>query len=124
MIRRRRGAFGDVEGDEEPEAVERGNGAEDAGRGGEGWAELPRVRARARHRSSAAVVVGRRLGNESVKRKRSSSKEHRFVELVPRPSTACTIEIELANGRRVIVPSTIDAVVLARVLEVVEGRRC
>jgi len=66
----------------------------------------------------------RRLGNESVKRKRSSSKEHRFVELVPRPSTACTIEIELANGRRVIVPSTIDAVVLARVLEVVEGRRC
>ena len=64
----------------------------------------------------------RRLGVKSGKTKRASAAK--FVELVSRPSTTCTIEIELANRRRVVVPSTIDAVVLARVLDVVEGRRC
>ena len=51
----------------------------------------------------------------------------KFAEVVARrsaASTAATIEIELANGRRVKVPSTIEAEALRRLLEAVEGRRC
>jgi len=67
----------------------------------------------------------RRLGLKRGQTTRGNSADTaRFVELVSRPSTACTIEIELSNHRRVFVPSTIDTDVLARVLEVVEGRSC
>jgi hypothetical protein len=51
----------------------------------------------------------------------------KFAEVVARRSTASavtTIEVELANGRRVKVPSTIEVDALRRLLDAVEGRRC
>ena len=58
---------------------------------------------------------------------KAKTKPVKFAEVVPRrsgTSAVAAIEIELANGRRVKVPSTIDADVLRRLLETVEGRRC
>jgi transposase len=68
-------------------------------------------------------------GSDEVTRAKPKSKPKpmKFAEVVARRRTATavtTIEIELANGRRVKVPSTIEADALRRLLEAIEGRRC
>lgn len=58
------------------------------------------------------------------KRERVSSSQA-FVELsAPRISAPATIEIQLTNGRVVMVPPTIDPAILGELLDAIEGRRC
>jgi transposase len=79
---------------------------------------------RARLGAGSEPTTTRRPTKTKAKAKTRSMK---FAEVVARRSTASavtTIEVELANGRRVKVPSTIEVDALRRLLDAVEGRRC
>ncbi len=59
-------------------------------------------------------------------RKRAREGRESFVEVQARGGQAAAVhvEIQLANGRTVRVPTTIDKGVLGELLEVIEGRPC
>ena len=81
---------------------------------------------RARLGAGSEATTTRRPTKTKTKAK-AKTRSMKFAEVVARRSTATavtTIEIEVANGRRVKVPSTIEVDALRRLLDAVEGRRC